>query len=323
MAHASGALWILLVVGYVYAVNRAPRPLRIWIFALSVLAILAFRVIVPHLVACVWPEYSIRHVRLYASFLGIGQLAPYGLKYSVVLLLFLLLWLPLIIRTARYWSFRSFLGDAVMQLLLLHILVSVVVPFSVDLPSYPPGVTLSLINDRLSLLTAIFLCAALARIRVNRLQTTSLITIAAVFFSLAYFDERGLNGQEEQIRSVVAALPADQRVILTVRDEDIGVPKFLHLIDRPCIGHCFDYENYEPSTDQFRLRVTRPNPVVMSSFEDTQRVDQGTYVVKPQDAPLYDVHLCRDHAARFCADLASPGQTLKLDILRTKPGFIH
>lgn len=318
ISHASAPLWIVLVVLYYCGVTRADARQRKWIFGLSVMAVFVGRLALPHLIACDWPSYSIKHIRLYAGFAGFGQIAPYGKKYWVISLLLVSLWSPYLARAARRWSFQSFLGDAVLQLFLLHVLVSILAPLSMHFPSFPPGVSLSLINDRLSLLTAVLGCALLARTKMTRLQTSLLVSIAVLFFTFAYLDEHELNKREEQVRSLVATVPVSQRMIFTVREKEVGVPQLVHLLDRPCIGRCFDFANYEPSTGQFRLRATKPNDFVMWNFGDTREVENGTYVVKKEDMPLYWIHLCEKGEAKFCAELASPGQTLRGEYLGSR-----
>jgi hypothetical protein len=73
-----------------------------------------------------------------------------------------------------------------------------------------------------------------------------------------------------------------------------GVP---HMVDRVCIGHCYSYANYEPSTAQFRVRATGRNPYLLSGLADSYLMQVGSYVVKERDLPLYQVDL--DAAGRI------------------------
>ena len=41
-----------------------------------------------------------------------------------------------------------------------------------------------------------------------------------------------------------------------------------HLLSRACLGHCFDYMNYEPSTGQFRIHALPGNRVVLGNWAD-------------------------------------------------------
>ena len=59
------------------------------------------------------------------------------------------------------------------------------------------------------------------------------------------------------------------------------------MIDRACLGRCFSYANYEPSTWQFRVRATGPNPYVVWTYEDSWSMQAGLYAVRPADLPMY------------------------------------
>ena len=63
------------------------------------------------------------------------------------------------------------------------------------------------------------------------------------------------------------------------------------MIDRVCIGHCYSYANYEPSTAQFRIRADVPNPYVAYSYQQSWELQSGVYVVRKTDLPLYQVDL--------------------------------
>ena len=52
------------------------------------------------------------------------------------------------------------------------------------------------------------------------------------------------------------------------------------MIDRVCLGRCFSYANYEPSTAQFRIRTVAENPYVTARYEDSWRMQNGSYVVQ-------------------------------------------
>jgi hypothetical protein len=63
------------------------------------------------------------------------------------------------------------------------------------------------------------------------------------------------------------------------------------MIDRACLGRCYSYANYEPSTAQFRIRAVAENPIVVSTDGDSLRLQNGSYVVKQRDLPLYQMDL--------------------------------
>jgi hypothetical protein len=63
-------------------------------------------------------------------------------------------------------------------------------------------------------------------------------------------------------------------------------------LPRACIGHCFDYSNYEPSTGQFRIHASPGNSVVLANFGDVRKMESGAYVVKASDLPLHALISC-------------------------------
>jgi hypothetical protein len=63
------------------------------------------------------------------------------------------------------------------------------------------------------------------------------------------------------------------------------------MIDRACMGRCYSFANYEPSTRQFRVRAMADNPFVVRTYSDSWALQTGAYLVKPADLPIYAVDL--------------------------------
>jgi hypothetical protein len=70
---------------------------------------------------------------------------------------------------------------------------------------------------------------------------------------------------------------------------DLAMNPTGHIIDRVCVGRCYSYGNYEPSSRQFRVRVAGSSPVVVATDDEANALQFGTYVVQPRDVPLYQV----------------------------------
>jgi hypothetical protein len=104
----------------------------------------------------------------------------------------------------------------------------------------------------------------------------------------------------------VARLEPAQRVVSRVEDPGLRVNALAHMIDRACIGRCYSYANYEPSTAQFRVRARAANPFVVSTYEDSWKLQTGTYVVKPADLPIYAVDV--DGAGRVAITTLKAGE---------------
>ena len=60
---------------------------------------------------------------------------------------------------------------------------------------------------------------------------------------------------EAEIERLVATLPKGERVTATIwAPPDSRLPFIVHMVDRACIGKCFSFQNYEPPSQQFRVR---------------------------------------------------------------------
>jgi len=101
----------------------------------------------------------------------------------------------------------------------------------------------------------------------------------------------------------VTELPAGQRIVAVAKPPaGWRIPFVYHSIERACIGHCFSYGNYEPSSAQFRVRAVPGSSFVVSSNFKAQAIVRGNYVVQQSDLPLVSIYQC-DAAdwTRLCA----------------------
>lgn len=181
-------------------------------------------------------------------------------------------------------------------------------PSSILLPHY--GAPLSMLLERLSLVSAVMGCCVLATLKPQRWHALGFGAIAAVFFVFLYQDTASLSRMEDEVDRLVEALPPGQRVLETISTEPSWRAYIAaHMLDRACIGHCFAYGNYEPSSRQFRVRAEQENQIVMTSYDDTESMERGTYTVKPSDLPAYQVYQCSLTVWDLCIRPLSPGET--------------
>jgi hypothetical protein len=162
-----------------------------------------------------------------------------------------------------------------------------ILPAWVRLPQYQHA--LAYIADRMALAMGIAVCVLISGAHERRYLYYIAGVVGLVFFGMLYTDESALNAMEDRVQEGVAQLPAGTRVINGIGTPTLRVSPLDHMIDRACIGRCYSYANYEPSTAQFRVRVVGPSPLVISNYEDSFKLQTGGYVVQERDVPLYQL----------------------------------
>jgi hypothetical protein len=310
-AHALPLAWALGILVY-QRVARAMAPRRrLWLL-LSTLAVLAATGLI---VGLCFPTRRGQDQVL--SITGADQLWIYGRSYIAIALPTLAVW-ALCFR--RLWHARGpgrTLLDIQLQLCALSAAALVLLPGGVLLPGFRSG--LDFIAERMSLAGAVLFLALIASVRLPKPLVGAMAAIALLFFGLMYWDERGLNLVETEMERAVAQLPPGQRVVGALADPGSRINSLAHLVDRICVGRCFSYGNYEPSTAQFRVRAYHPNPFVVSDYADSWSIQNGGYVVQPRDLPLYNIAPCQPGSPRMCATPVRAGARLTNTALRVAP----
>jgi hypothetical protein len=173
-----------------------------------------------------------------------------------------------------------------LELWVLLLIAATMVPGAVWLPEYTAAV--SAISSRITTLTAILGLCVLGAVLPRRWILAGLSAIAFIFFAMQYHDTAVFNGMEREVETLVAGLPYGSKVSYTIDVGNFSRINSRHFVDRACIGHCFTYSNYEPGSKQFRVRLSpQGSSIVSSSGFD---LEHGTYVVRQQDLPLYQIY---------------------------------
>ena len=248
---------------------------------------------------------------------GVDQFWIYGRSYVGIAAAVLAVWLLCFARllTAR-GAVRTVL-DVRFQLCVLSAASLVLLPGGVLLPGFRHA--LDYIAERMSLGGAVLFCALLASVRLPKPLVGAMAAIAAVFFGMSYVDQRALNRVETEMERVVAQLPPGQRVVSALANPESRIDALTHAVDRICVGRCFSYANYEPSTAQFRVRADRENRFVVSNYSESFGIQMGGYVVKSRDLPLYNIDLCEPAGRRICVAPLRAGTTLRNTDLQVAP----
>jgi len=229
---------------------------------------------------------------------GANQIALFGMKYVLAFAGLLLIWAMLLLSLIKRLGVKRLFSTVPFQLWLLNAAAMVLLPDRLLFPQF--GRPLGYIAERLSLAAGVMMCAVLAAVPLTRPARIALLSVTILFFGLLYADDMRLNHKEDRLDAAVSALPSRQRVINFLPDQSLHSLCFHHDLDRACIGHCFSYANYEPSSGQFRIRAGPGNGIVLDDYGDVDAVAGGRYTVQQRDLPVYLVYPCGPDLREVC-----------------------
>ena len=299
LAHALPVAWIGCLMLYLWLANRMSPRLRIYVIAGSLAAMLLLHAIISQTMVMHWSPQQITMTT------GLDQVWVFDAKYYLVLAVLMLVWGRLFLDLVRLRGARQVVSGLPFQLCVISAAGVFILPTTVLIPGFHHS--LVYIAERMSLGVGVCVCALLASAQPRRYERYALMVVALIFFAFLYRDERALNSFEDRMQDTVASVPPGQRVISAIDDPGLRVNALAHVIDRACLGHCYSYANYEPSTAQFRLRAIADNPYVIATYQDSWLLQAGGYVVKERDLPLYQVDV--DAGGRMFVRILKAGET--------------
>jgi hypothetical protein len=313
LAHALAFAWGAAFLAYLAAAKYLGPQRRMQLLLVSLGGLVAARIAVSSVWATGWTADQI------ALITGADQLRVFDDKYYVLFFALLAVWAMLLFDLIRNQGAARLHLRLPFQLFVLSAAGVFVLPGAIQIPGYRHA--LVFIAERMSLGAAVCLCALLVSAKFGRLQHWSIGAVTIAFFFFLFHDERAFNAFEDRIGQVVAALPPGQRVLLGLDDDSLTrVNAITHMIDRECIGRCYSYANYEPSTWQFRVRAMAPNPYVASDYRDSFMMQSGQYIVRPSDLPLYQVTM--DNGGNVQLASLSAGVPSGLKMCRVLPKLL-
>ena len=289
LAHPLGFLWFLGTLIYRVLWLRFPEW---WKLVLPVGALLVF--LTAHFIVAYHHGWEVEWRETpFWRLNGADQFRVFGNRYdwfTVLISVFVLLataiaWLESS-RSFGFWKDRRLY----LELYLISFFGTALLPE--NLLTDPTGGWIGGLVTRLTLISAIlgFCWMACLPSRSWHLIVSGLC--ALVFFAFLYQDTAFLSRMEASAERVTQQLPFGTRVLATIFAPADSRIIYLHIPDRACIGHCFLFSNYEPSTRQFRVRVHPGSPVVTASVDDSEDMQSGTYDVQDEDLPLKQIYQC-------------------------------
>jgi hypothetical protein len=303
LAHPFPVVWAAATAGYI-GIGQGLRPRhRLPLLGLGLLTLMATPFILSRRYQCSWSWKQVFFIT------GANQVVIYGTKYVFILAGLLFIWFVQLRKRVKADGLTELIFSVPGQLWLLNAAGILLIPNTITFPNY--GVPFTYVSDRLSLGAAIMGCAVMGSIAVKRHEKLGLTALAALFFCFLFIDTQELNRLEDGIDAVVEQLPAGERVVASFAPWSARVAPLQHAIDRACVGHCFNYANYEPSSRQFRIRAQPGNPIVIDEYANVEAVEEGRYVVKPRDLPLYEVFLCGPARHDVCLISLEAGKVIQ------------
>lgn len=307
LAHALPVAWAIGILAYLWLARRMGPRARLYLLAASMAALILVRVALTALIPRLWfPSHFLTATGLY-------QVWVFDAKYILIVFELLLLWGFAFVALLRQSRPRAIAAGIPFHFCVLTAFAILVLPTEVLIPGYKHS--LAFIAERMSLVLSICICAFLGGVRNRAPQNYLMAVVVLLFFGFLFHDERIFNAFEDRMERVVAELPPGQRAIGAIEAPSLRVNPLTHMIDRVCLGRCYSYANYEPSTAQFRIRVVAENPIVASTYEDSWTLQVGQYIVKERDSPLYGISV--DQSGRMSQTSLQAG--LPVGISRWNP----
>lgn len=314
LAHPLGLMWFFGAALYILIAGRLPPRAHAFLPAITgLLLVLAHKFMWSHLRVA----GPIR--RIYAIN-GVDQVVVYGNRYRFLAGAVFVFVIACLVYDAmqrsnekRYWSRLSL----PVQLYIVAEMGVLLLPSVVYLPKY--AAPLELLVERLSLVSAVLVLGFLGILRQRTWHRIGFGVFACIYFSFLYQDTARIDSMETQVERLVSKLPPGTRVMATIlRPRTAPFYVLDHIVDRACIERCFSYGNYEPPSGEFRVRAWPGNGIVTASVEESQEIEMGTYLVKLQDLPAFQIYQCTPFITDLCMRKLEEGE--RNDRLGVHPG---
>ena len=308
LAHPLGSVLVISAGTYIYLANRFGARAQKFLFVAAIAALVAVHFLLARSFNVMWNTGPF--LRNLLRFNGTDQLITYGPQYRQVAyaMLVLLVFYAAVEIIQRVRAHES-IGEwwLPLQLYAIAVVAAFLLPRVLYLPEML-GPQVGLLTERLTSVTAVLALCVVGAARPQRWHLAGLAAVATVFFLYLYMDTGTLNRMEEQVERYADSLPPGSRVVATIWPLPGSRVLIDHFVDRACIGHCYSYGNYEPSSGQFRVRARPENGIVAANFDDTDAIESGTYIVQPQDLPMFQIFQCQRDLIGLCMRQLEAGE---------------
>jgi hypothetical protein len=279
-AHIMPALWAVGMAIYHWVYGRLkPRWTPVWL-VVSMIAIAVLRLVLNARYETYPPSSR------GTSLIGADQFWIFGGRSFVFIPLMLLVWGLLFMRVVEARSPLRILLGFPAQGVILNMAAILLLPGAVFPPGHPR--ILMFITERISLFVAISICAMLASARPRLVEMALMAAVCGAYFLMIYVKGRDLDRLEDKMDRIVETLPPNSLVVAPLTG-NARTNQWGHMIDRACVGRCFSYANYEPSTNYFRIRLNGVSPFIAPDFDSSAELQAGEYHPPPESPGYYQI----------------------------------
>jgi hypothetical protein len=317
LAHPLGFLWAVVTIVYLRLRAILPGWRKLVLPAAGIAGFAGLHWYLHHRVTLIIDWYSGLPVWQQN---GADQLIIYGDRYAT------LAWIAAVFgavgvgaqavahgRDAAWWKKVALPTE----LYLVAFFVTAMLPENLRTSLYAAWV--GLLVSRLTTISTILGLCVLASARLRGWAALGFAGVAVVYFGFLFQDTAAINRLEANAERLVSALPVGTRVVPTIAaDPDWRVEFIGHAAERACVGRCFVYSNYEPSSGQFRVRVAkRGSWIVEASAENAEDMQGGGYDIDARDLPLKHLYQCdREDWTKLCLGDLREGESTGKDWVR-------
>jgi hypothetical protein len=314
LAHPLGAAAAAGLAGITLLVRNGPWLARIFWIAAACASLAAAAWLIQRSVPSEWQPTQVYHVLLAT------QLRPFGDKYKYFILGIPLLWLVLIaVRVRRERS--AILHEPALYAITILAVAILVLPQAIQLPG--TARPLHFVDFRLAVFLTVFVhsLAVPAALQRNRFLHTLLLPAAFAYFGFLTCDYQHLVRAQNEFLRAAKQIPQGARAVAAATGAPIQMNPLNHMLSKGCIGHCFNYGAYAPSSAQFRLRARRGSPVVLDDSLEVDRLQAGRLVIRPHELPLYGVFLTTAEPFRLEVRPLQAGERIVRQGVRIPPDW--
>jgi hypothetical protein len=307
-AHPIGVIWVLAVIVYRLIRPALPGALKLVVPLTVVVAFSAVRWFVHRSTTVIGDFYHGEPFRA----IGVDQLVVYGTRYELLGWAALLFGITCFVREAAarlkdaaYWRRL----ELPLELYLTLFCAASFAPENIQLSIHSAWV--GLLVARLTAILAIVGLCVLGCIRPRKWHLIGFAAISIIFFVFLYQDTGKLNRTEANAEALLSNLPPGTRIVPNIfADPESRITFIAHLADRACLTRCFVYSNYEPSSNQFRVRVAKGGSWIASDTpDDANDMQGGGYEIQQADLPLKLLYQCdREDWTKLCLRDLAAGQ---------------